>query len=257
MPDLLRREDHGAIVRLVLSDPARHNALSGEMIAALAAALERIAQDEAVRAVILAAEGRAFCPGHDLRELQALSGDPAAVRRLFDDCGGLMQQIVGLPQPVIAEVQAVATAAGCQLVASCDLAVAAEGARFGVNGIDIGLYCTTPMVALTRAIPARAAFEMLVTGGFIPADRARELGLVNRVVPAGQLTHATMELAQTIAAKLPAAVRLGKRAFRTLQDRTLEAAYGEAAGIMCANLATPDTAEGIAAFLEKRPPLWA
>lgn len=257
MPDLLRREDHGAIARLILSDPARHNALSADMIAALRSALDAIAEDDSVRVVILAAEGRAFCPGHDLRELQALAGEASAVRRLFEECGALMQQITALPQPVIAEVQAVATAAGCQLVASCDLAVAAEGARFGVNGINIGLFCTTPMVALTRAIPPRAAFEMLVTGGFIPAERARELGLVSRVVPAEQLPAAAMELAQTIAAKLPSAVRLGKRAFRQLQDRTLEAAYDEAAGIMCANLRDADTAEGIAAFLEKRPPSWA
>lgn len=257
MPDLLRREDHGATARLILSDPARHNALSADMIAALRSALDGIAQDDSVGVVILAAEGRAFCPGHDLRELQALAGEASAVRRLFEECGALMQQITALPQPVIAEVQAVATAAGCQLVASCDLAVAAEGARFGVNGINIGLFCTTPMVALTRAIPSRAAFEMLVTGGFIPAERARELGLVSRVVAAEQLAAAAMELAQTIAAKLPSAVRLGKRAFRQLQDRTLEAAYGEAAGIMCANLMDADTAEGIAAFLEKRPPSWA
>lgn len=257
MPDLLRREDHGAIVRLVLADPARHNALSSEMIVALQGALTDIAQDEGVRAVVLAAEGRAFCPGHDLRELQALAGDEATVRRLFTDCGALMQQIVALPQPVIAEVQAVATAAGCQLVASCDLAVASEAARFGVNGINIGLFCTTPMVALTRAIPPRAAFEMLVTGGFIAAERARELGLVNRVVASDQLSGATMELAEVIAAKLPGAVRLGKRAFQQLQDRPLDAAYDEATGIMCANLMDADTAEGIAAFLEKRPPSWS
>ncbi|SCY85834.1 enoyl-CoA hydratase [Paracoccus tibetensis] len=257
MPDLLRREDHGAIARLVLSDASRHNALSAGMIAALRRALNAIADDETIRVVILAAEGRAFCPGHDLRELQALAGEASAVRRLFEECSALMQQIVALPQPVIAEVQAVATAAGCQLVASCDLAVAAERARFGVNGINIGLFCTTPMVALTRAIPPRAAFEMLVTGEFIPAERAHELGLLNRVVPPEQLAEATMELARTIAAKLPTAVRLGKRAFRQLQDRTLEAAYGEAAGIMCANLMDADTAEGIKAFLEKRPPSWA
>lgn len=261
MNDLLRREDDGHVARLVMTSPANYNALSIQMIAGLTDALTAIAADDNVHAVILAAEGKAFCAGHDLRQMQAARGDDDAGRgafgQLFSACAQMMQLIPALPQPVIAQVQGIATAAGCQLVASCDMAVAAAGTRFGVNGVNIGLFCSTPMVALTRAIPPKAAFEMLTTGEFIDADRARELGLINRVVAADQLADATMALAQTIASKLPAAVRMGKRAFHEQLGLDLAAAYGTAGGTMCENTMLADTDEGIAAFLEKRAPRWA
>ena len=198
--ELIRRENHGAITRLVMTSSANYNALSTQMIAALTGALEEIAAGTA-RVVILAAEGKAFSAGHDLRQMQAArtaaDAGRGAYEALFAQCAFLMQAIAALPQPVIAEVQGIATAAGCQLVASCDLAVAAEGTRFGVNGVNIGLFCTTPAVALSRAIPPRAAFEMLVTGDFITADRARELGLVNRVVAPEALTIRLRQPAET------------------------------------------------------------
>lgn len=259
--DLLRREDQGHVARLVMTSPANYNALSNQMIAALADALTAIGAEDAVRVVILAAEGKAFSAGHDLRQMQAAREDGdagrAAYEQLFSNCAQMMQLIPALPQPVIAQVQGIATAAGCQLVASCDMAVAAKGTRFGVNGVNIGLFCSTPMVALTRAVPPKAAFEMLTTGEFIDADRARELGLINRVVPAEQLADETMALAQTLASKLPAAVRMGKRAFHEQMRLGLADAYGAAGSAMCENIMLRDTDEGIAAFLEKRKPDWA
>lgn len=253
MDDLLTRHDLGPVTRLTLSRPATYNALSLEMIEALIAALARI--DDETRVVILAAEGKAFCAGHDLRQMQGMAPDQLA--HLFDRCAYLMQMIPALPQPVIAQVQGVATAAGCQLVASCDMAVAADGARFGVNGVSIGLFCATPMVALTRAIPPKAAFEMLTTGDFITAPRAAELGLVNRVVPAADLEAETMRLADSIAAKPPQVIRMGKRAFHDQLGQGTAAAYAATAQVMCTNMALPETVEGIGAFLEKRPPNWA
>lgn len=262
MPDsLIRQENHGAVARLVMTGGANYNVLSTGMLAALGDALDRVAADNSVRAVILAAEGKAFSAGHDLRQMQTARADAdggrATYETLFADCAQVMRKIAALPQPVIAEVQGIATAAGCQLVASCDMAVAAEGVRFGVNGINIGLFCTTPMVALTRAIPPRAAFELLVTGEFIDAARARELGLVNRVVPAAELADSTMALAQLVASKLPGAVRLGKRAFREQQGLALADAYQRGGATMCENMMLPETDEGLNAFLEKRPPSWA
>lgn len=263
MPDgqLLRREDNGAVTRIVMISALNFNALSSEMIGALCTALTQIANDPAIHAVIIAAEGRAFSAGHDLRQMQAARGDAdggrAAYAALFADCANLMQTIRALPQPVIAEVQGIATAAGCQLVATCDMAVAAETARFGVNGVDIGLFCSTPMVALTRAIPPKAAFEMLTTGEFISAERACALGLVNHVTPAEKLSDATMALAQTVAGKLPAAVRLGKQAFHCQTGLSLPDAYAAASVTMCDNMMLPDTDEGLTAFLEKRRPRWA
>lgn len=260
MPELVTRHDQDHVARLVLNSPANYNALSLEMIETLSDALRAIAFDNTIRAVILAANGKAFCAGHDLRQMQSarsdVDGGRASFQRLFDECARMMQLIPALPQPVIAEVQGIATAAGCQLVASCDMAIAAEGTRFGVNGVNIGLFCSTPMVALTRAIPAKAAFEMLTTGEFIQADRARELSLINRIVPADQLAETTMELARTVAAKLPAAVRLGKRAFYDQLRSGLADAYTQTGQTMCENIMLPDTDEGISAFLEKRPPNW-
>ena len=257
---LVLRQDQGHIARLTLNSPGNYNALSLAMIAALEAELDRIAADNGIRVVVLAAVGKAFSAGHDLREMQAARGDTdagrAAYEQLFQRCAAMMQKLPALPQPVIAEVQGIATAAGCQLVASCDMAVAAEGVRFGVNGVNIGLFCSTPMVALARAIPPRAAFELLVTGEFIDAARARELGLVNRVAPADELTAQAMALAATIAAKLPAAVRLGKRAFHQQARLGLADAYAATGTVMCENMMRADTAEGIQAFLEKRSPDW-
>ncbi|MDF3856094.1 enoyl-CoA hydratase [Paracoccus sp. P2] len=257
---LVLRQDDGPVARLILNSPTNYNALSTAMIDALSDALDEIAADSRVRVLVLAARGKAFCAGHDLREMQGARNDEddgrVAYERLFSRCAQMMQKLPALPQPVIAEVQGIATAAGCQLVASCDMAVAAEGVRFGVNGVNIGLFCSTPMVALTRAIPPRAAFELLVTGEFIDADRARELGLVNRVVPPAALEAEAMAMARTIAAKLPAAVRMGKRAFHAQRNLGLADAYETAGAVICENLLLPDTAEGIQAFLEKRPPNW-
>ena len=257
---MLRREDLGPVVRLTMDSPRNFNALSVEMIAALSEALDRIASEDSVRAVILAGAGKAFCAGHDLRQMQAARSDTdqgrAHFEALFAACSAMMQRIGALPQPVIAQVQGIATAAGCQLVASCDMAVAAEDTRFGVNGVNIGLFCATPMVALTRAIPPRAAFEMLVTGAFIDAARARELGLINRIATPEALAGDTLALAQQVAEKLPAAVRLGKAAFRRQLGQSLADAYADAGATMCENIMLPDTAEGIAAFLEKRRPGW-
>ncbi|MBT0781484.1 MULTISPECIES: enoyl-CoA hydratase [Paracoccus] len=257
---LVLRQDDGPVARLILNSPMNYNALSTAMIDALSDALDEIAAEDAIRVVVLAARGKAFCAGHDLREMQGARNDEddgrAAYERLFSRCAQMMQKLPALPQPVIAEVQGIATAAGCQLVASCDMAVAAEGVRFGVNGVNIGLFCSTPMVALTRAIPPRAAFELLVTGEFIDARRAHELGLVNRVAAPAALEAETMALARGIAAKLPAAVRMGKRAFHAQRNLGLADAYETAGAVICENLLLPDTAEGIQAFLEKRPPNW-
>lgn len=260
MAELVLRKDTDHVARLVLNSPSNYNALSFEMIDSLSDSFRAIEEDENIRAVIIAANGKAFSAGHDLREMQAARRDEdagrAAYDRLFVRCSGMMQMLPALPQPVIAEVQGIATAAGCQLVASCDLAIAAEGVRFGVNGVNIGLFCSTPMVALTRAIPPKAAFEMLTTGEFVVAERACELGLVNRVVPADQLSAATMDLARLIASKLPSAVRMGKRAFHEQLRLGLAAAYDRAGATMCENMMLPDTDEGINAFLEKREPNW-
>ncbi|MFN6980098.1 MAG: enoyl-CoA hydratase, partial [Gemmobacter sp.] len=198
--------------------------------------------------------------GHDLREMQAGRQAPDGGRAYFADlfarCAAVMQAIPRLPQPVIAEVHGIATAAGCQLVASCDMAVAAEGTRFGVNGVNIGLFCSTPMVALTRVVPRKAAFEMLTTGRFVDAGEAARIGLVNRVVPEATLGSETRALAETVAAKLGAAVRIGKRAFYEQIEMGLGAAYEHAGAVMVENMLWRDTAEGIGAFLDKRKPDW-
>lgn len=259
--NLIIREDEGAIATLTLNDPARLNPLSEAMLDALDARLGAIAGDEDVRVVILRGAGRAFCPGHDLREMtnarQAEDGGLAAFRRLFEKCSRVMLAITRLPQPVIAEVHGIAAAAGCQLVATCDMAVAAEGTRFGVNGVNIGLFCSTPMVALTRAIGRKRAFEMLTTGEMIEAEEALALGLVNRVVPPSALGAASRELAGSVAGKLGPVVRIGKRAFYEQAEMTLDAAYVHTGEIMAVNMMREDTAEGVSAFLDKRPPAWA
>ncbi|WP_118132432.1 enoyl-CoA hydratase [Oceanicella sp. SM1341] len=260
MEDLLTREDAAGVATLTLNRPERLNPLSDAMLDALQAALDALEQDRDIRAVVLRGAGRAFCAGHDLREMsaarQAPDGGAEAFRALFAKCSKVMTSITLLPQPVIAQVQGLAAAAGCQLVATCDMAVAGEGARFGVNGVNIGLFCSTPMVALTRNIPAKHAFEMLTTGAFIDAARARELGLVNRVVPEAGLDAAAQELAATVAAKLATAVRIGKRAFYEQAEMGLQQAYAHTGEVMALNMMDDDTAEGITAFLEKRAPRW-
>jgi enoyl-CoA hydratase/carnithine racemase len=259
-PQVLLREDEAGVATLTLNRPAQLNALSEALLAALQAELDRLMLDQAARAVVIRAEGRAFCAGHDLREMErgraAPDGGRAYFAELFARCARMMTTIRRLPQPVIAEVHALATAAGCQLVASCDMAVAAEEARFGVNGVNIGLFCSTPMVALTRNVPAKAAFEMLTTGAFVEAERAERLGLVNRVVPAERLRAETAALARTVAGKLGSAVRVGKRAFHEQAEMGLDAAYAHTGRVMTENMLHRDTAEGIAAFLEKREPEW-
>jgi len=253
--DILLREDSEGIATLTLNAPARLNALSDAMLAALADAFAALAEDRGTKVVILRAAGKAFCAGHDLREMQAGRAGPdrgaAWFGGLFARCAAVMQAIPALPQPVIAEVQGVAAAAGCQLVASCDLVVAAESARFGVNGVNIGLFCSTPMVALTRAIPARAAFEMLTTGEFITAARARELGLVNRAVPPERLREETLALARSIAGKLGPAVRIGKRAFYDQLGLPLAEAYRLTGAVMVENMLWRETEAGIDAFLNR------
>jgi len=257
---IVEREDLGAVRHLTLNNPDKLNPLSDAMIAALRSEFDALAGDGAIRAVVLKGAGRAFCAGHDLREMtamrQAEDGGAAAFAELFDHCAAMMTAIREVPQPVIAQVHGLAAAAGCQLVASCDMAVAAEGTKFGVNGVNIGLFCSTPMVALSRNVPRKQAFEMLTTGAFAEAGRAREIGLVNRVVPADDLASETEKLAETVAAKLGTAVRIGKRAFYEQIEMGLDAAYAYTGQVMVENMLDRDTAEGISAFLEKRSPDW-
>lgn len=249
------------VARITLNSPSNLNALSDAMIAALSAQLSALSQENTVKVIVLCGAGKAFCAGHDLKEMQAgrAADDKGAAyfADLFARCAALMQVIPALPQPVIAEVHGIATAAGCQLVASCDMAIAAEGTRFGVNGVNIGLFCSTPMVALTRNIPRKQAFEMLTTGQFIDAARAAELGLVNHVVAAHQLETRTMALAQTVAGKLGSAVKIGKQAFYAQAEMSVADAYAHAGQIMVENMLWRDTEEGISAFLDKRKPDWA
>lgn len=258
--EVLLREDRpcasgGAIAWLTLNRPQARNALSIALMAALDAALVQIGQEPAIRAVVLAGSGPAFCAGHDLREIRANPG-AEAYAALFAQCSALMQRIVRLPKPVIARVHGVATAAGCQLVASCDLAVAADTARFATPGVNIGLFCSTPMVALSRNVARKQAMEMLLTGELIPAARAREIGLINRVVPQAALDAATTELAETIAAKSPLTLAIGKEAFYRQAEMPLDEAYRYASDVMTRNMLARDAGEGIDAFLQKRPPVW-
>jgi enoyl-CoA hydratase/carnithine racemase len=253
-PVLLKTLEAG-VLRLVMNRPAARNALSLGLMTALGDALAAAAVDKTCRAVVIAGAGAAFCAGHDLRELRA---DPsrAAYERIFAQCSELMLQITRLPKPVIAEVHGIATAAGCQLVATCDLAVAAEDARLATPGVNIGLFCSTPMVALTRAVGRKAAMEMLLTGDLIDAAAAKSLGLVNRVVPAGELAAATLVLARQIAGKSAMTVAIGKEAFYAQAELGLADAYRYAAEVMTRNMLARDAAEGIDAFLAKRPPVW-
>lgn len=257
---ILLREMVGPIAVLTLNRPAARNSLSVAMIASLHAELDEISSDKAVRGVVLAANGPAFSAGHDMKELTARRADPDRGRAFFAEtmnaCSAMMQAIVHLPKPVVAAVQGIATAAGCQLVASCDLAIASEAASFATPGVDIGLFCSTPMVALARNVPRKQAMEMLLTGEPVPAARAREIGLVNRVVAAGTERDAAIALAQQVALKSAYTVKLGKEAFYRQAEMSLADAYRYAAEVMTENMMARDAEEGIGAFIEKRAPTW-
>ena len=252
---ILLRQDREGIATLTLNRPQARNAISIALMGELSAALAALAGDPAVKVVILAAAGPAFCAGHDLKELRSLPRREA-YESVFRHCSEVMLAILSLPKPVIARVQGIATAAGCQLVASCDLAVAAEGARFATPGVNIGLFCSTPMVALSRAVPRKQAMEMLLTGEPITAERARALGLVNQVVPAHELEDATWALAKKIAGKSPLIVKIGKEAFYRQAEMDVAAAYAYTSQVMTENMLARDAAEGIDAFIEKREPHW-
>lgn len=257
---LLLRADADGVAHLTLDRPAARNALSDAMIAAMTDTLASIAEDRGVRAVVIAANGPAFSAGHDLKEITARRADPDRGRAYFADllarCAIMMQAIVRLPQPVIAAVEGVATAAGCQLVASCDLAVAGEAARFATPGVDIGLFCSTPMVALSRNVAPKHAMEMLLLGEMIGAEDARRIGLINRMVPQGAALDAAMELARKIASKSSLTLKIGKRAFYEQREMTLADAYVHASRVMTENMMARDAEEGIGAFIAKRPPVW-
>jgi enoyl-CoA hydratase/carnithine racemase len=254
-PYVLDVRDAPGVARLTLNRPAQFNALSTSMMAALQSALDAIGADASVRVVVLAGSGKAFCAGHDLREMKE-APSLTAYQALFAQGARLMRTLQRLPQPVIARVHGVATAAGCQLVASCDLAVAAEGARFGTSGINVGLFCTTPGVALARNVGRKAAFEMLVTGELIDATTAAKHGLVNRVVSADALDAEVARLTASIIAKPAAAVAMGKEAFYRQIEAGIDAAYQIAGQTMACNLIDPVAQEGLDAFITKRPPNW-
>jgi enoyl-CoA hydratase/carnithine racemase len=254
VPILLEECDRG-VLRLTLHRPEARNALSMALMSALIDALDGAAKNPQVRVVVIAGAGPAFCAGHDLRELRA-DQRRETYERIFAQCSELMLTIVRLPKPVIAEVDGVATAAGCQLVATCDLAVAAENARFATPGVNIGLFCSTPMVALTRAVGRKAAMEMLLTGELIDAATAKVIGLVNRVVPQERLREAVGDLAAEIAGKSALTLAIGKEAFYRQAELDLAAAYRYAAEVMTTNMMARDAGEGIDAFLAKRAPTW-
>jgi enoyl-CoA hydratase/carnithine racemase len=252
---LLVRTDADGVTTLTLNRPGQFNSLSEELLTELQVALDAIAGDGSVRVVVIAGAGKAFCAGHDLKQMRA-HHSKGYIQTLFRQCGRMMTTITQLPQPVIARVHGIATAAGCQLVASCDLAVAADTARFAVSGINVGLFCSTPAVALSRNVGRKQAMEMLLTGDFIDAQEARHRGLVNRVVPADQLDAEIGRLAESIRAKSSAAVRMGKQLFYRQLEMGVDAAYQLAGETMACNMMCDDAAEGIDAFMQKRKPEW-
>ena len=259
--DLLIRDDKDGVAVLSLNAPKSINALSEAMLQALSDSFDQIAEDRSIKAVILRSAGNHFCAGHNLKEMTLRREDEDGGFQYFQDlfatCSAMMLRIVRLPQPVIAEVKGIATAAGCQLVGSCDLAVASEDAKFATSGVNIGLFCSTPMVALSRNVPRKLAMEMLLTGDFLPAARVAEMGLVNRVVPLDELEAASMEIARVIADKSPAAIKIGKRAFYEQAEMPLEEAYNFAGRVMAENMMARDTEAGIGAFTRKEPmPEW-
>jgi enoyl-CoA hydratase/carnithine racemase len=257
---LVLREDRNGVATLTLNRPAQRNCLSEGLMSALSDELHAVSADASVRAVVIAANGPAFSSGHDLKELTSHRGDAdrgrAYFQKIMRQCSAMMQTIVRLPKPVIARVHGVATAAGCQLVASCDLAIAAEGAKFATPGVNIGLFCSTPMVALSRNVSRKHAMEMLLTGEMIDAARAAELGLINRVVPAAELDAAVTELADKIAGKSALTLAIGKEAFYEQLEKPLSEAYDYASEVMVKNMLARDAEEGIGAFIEKRDPKW-
>ena len=253
--ELRHRRDARGVHWLTLSSPPTFNALGESMLKALQQAIERVAADEVARAVVLGAEGKAFCAGHNLKEMKA-HPDLGYYQQLCAQCTRMMMALRKLPVPVIARVQGIATAAGCQLVAQCDLAVAAEGVRFGVNGIDVGLFCATPSVPLSRQMGPKQAMEMLLTGGFIDAAEARQRGLVNRVVPSDGLATEVEQLVQAILGKPREAVAMGKQLFYQQAEMGLEAAYQLAGQTMACNLVHEVAQEGVQAFIDKRSPSW-
>lgn len=254
-PPVLLRTDADGIATLILNRPQQYNALSSTLLIELQAAIDAIARDESVRVVVIAGTGKAFCAGHDLKEMRA-HHDRKFIKDLFQRCGHLMLSLTRMPQPVIARAHGVVAAAGCQLVAQCDLAVAATDARFATSGINVGLFCATPGVALSRNVPRKRAMEMLMTGDFIDAAAALSCGLVNRVVPLDELDAEVKKLAQSIIAKTPVAVAAGKKIFYEQVEAGLDRAYELASEAMVCNMMTEDAAEGIDAFMQKRKPLW-
>jgi len=249
------RRDAGGVATLTLNRPSQFNALSREMLTALQNEIDRINADRSVRVVVIAGAGKAFCAGHDLKEMRA-NPSKAFQKALFDQCGRFMLSLVDLPQPVIARVHGIATAAGCQLVSMCDLAVASEDARFAVSGINVGLFCSTPSVGLSRNISRKQAMAMLLTGEFIDAQSALAQGLVNRVVPIDQLDAEVKKFADAVLAKSPAAIAVGKELFYRQMEKGLKDAYEAASEAMACNMMFEDAAEGIDAFMQKRPPSW-
>ncbi len=245
----------GGVATLTLNRPKQYNALSEEMIAGLQAAFDDLQNDTSTRVVVIAALGKAFCAGHDLKQMRA-NADESYYQKLFAQCSRLMQTITSIPQPVIAKVQGIATAAGCQLVATCDLAVAVDTARFAVSGINVGLFCSVPSVALSRNVSRKHAFEMLVTGDFVDAEKARSHGLINRIASANNLDAEVDSLCATICEKPVVAIRTGKEMFYKQLEHGVSRAYEFAAGVMAGNMMAEDTGEGIDAFIEKRQPVW-
>jgi len=257
---LVERIDDGAISRLILNQPSRLNVLSDDLLNTLQEELSSVGKSKNIRCLIISGAGNGFCAGHDLKEMtnkrQNPDGGVSYFRDLFVRCSKMMTTIRSLPQPVIAQVHGIATAAGCQLVASCDLAVADNSARFGVNGVNIGLFCSTPMVALTRAVGRKRAFEMLVTGQFIEAKEAKEIGLINTISEIGQLEKTTDELALQITSKLGDAVKIGKEAFYKQSEMSLKDAYDYTGAVMAENMMFEQTKKGINLFLDKKTPEW-
>ena len=258
---LVLREDMNGVAVLSLNAPRSINALSEAMLTALSDTFDEIAEDRSVKAVILRSTGDHFCAGHNLKEMSTHRADEDGGFQYFQDlfatCSAMMMRVVRLPQPVIAEVKGIATAAGCQLVGMCDLAVAAEDAKFATSGVNIGLFCSTPMVSLSRNVPRKMAMEMLLLGEFLPAARVAEMGLVNRVVPSNEVENAALEMARIIADKSPAAVKIGKRAFYEQAEMKLEDAYAFSGRVMAENMMAKDTVAGIGAFTRKEPmPDW-
>ncbi len=254
-PPILLRADAAGVTTLTLNRPGQFNSLSEEMLAELQRALDAVGEDATVRAVVIAGAGKAFCAGHDLKQMRANHGKEY-MQKLFKQCGRVMTTLTQLPQPTIARVHGIATAAGCQLVAACDLAVAADAARFAVSGINVGLFCSTPAVALSRNVGRKQAMEMLLTGDFIDAAEAQRRGLVNRVVPLDRLDAEVRTLTDSICGKSAVAVRMGKQLFYRQLEMGLDGAYQLASETMACNMMADDAAEGIDAFMQKRKPEW-